>query len=63
MQHILLLVTYHTKPNTRETFVEEVTDLGILQNNITISKAPDNKSGAVSKCFVGHNSCEDQPQW
>lgn len=32
MQHILLLVTYHTKPNTRETFVEEVTDLGILRN-------------------------------
>ena len=31
MQHILLLVTYQTKPNTREAFVEEVTDLGILQ--------------------------------
>ena len=31
MQHILLLVTYRTKPNTREAFVEEVTDLGILQ--------------------------------
>lgn len=30
MQHILLLVTYQTKPNTREAFVEEVTDLGIL---------------------------------